>query len=885
MTAIPYNITLDLKGNNSKIEQIRATVGDSKSIQLNISVIVDTIPFDLTDHTAKITFTKADDTDVVDDLVIDGDPVNGKLSYIVKNQAFSYPGQIKTEIEIFDAIDGRISSNSFCFTARTGQLEGTTIVSSDEFPMLTQALAEVTDFANYRTELTNARQGYSDLQANLTNKDARLDHLGFDFLQQGGVADGVTDNRALLQSLMDTLQTMGGGNIYIPDGTYYFSQSGSNEWSIQSHSNVNVYGAGIGKTVLKIGGNDDHYSLFWYKPTVMDGTQYISNVTYKDFTVDGYDVSLVVYTHQSKAFYFQAVKNSIFENLELKGLPSTALGVDFLENVHITKIHCIDCGRLWEENWTDGGTKPAQLAPGGAGIGIGTGFFADENFTISDCVCTNSGHYGIFLEHQALFDSSTYTQPAKGVVISNCITKNGRFGGIGIRGGSNISIVGCQSFGNKHGMYFDCGDGTHSGTIQFKNVNVSNCSMTDNTNYGYYLAGNITSENFTIDSNIISNNGAEGLVLGRNGTGGYTNFGTTVSNNTIRHNTLDGIYIDNNTIYEEIELKNNKISYSGGNGINDVSNQIRHGRFIGNFLLNNTGSGIQLTNQKTHLEIKNNYARDNQGTKTQQYGLSYTSGSGGLGYSTIANNDFRRNGTKSISIVDSAIGSTSYIRDNLTDDTGMLNMGTNTYVSFPSSLANFSGVSSITIEMKFRLVVGIIGGVEVFHMIVSHTEDTQPTNPKGWDLHVRNTGVLVFDVRQSTGSTLLQRIGTTVLTTGVTYDLVLTINGTSTTITLNGVNETFSSSTGTDADILTAMQNNNTTFPVYLKGRYYNGTDKTGGAARIGMFNMTTVTGGVTTNYTFAFDNYGINKTIYDTNIGAVTGSCIGGVKQIDNVL
>lgn len=165
MTAIPYNVTIDLKGNNSKIEKIVATVGDSKSIQLNISVIVDTIPFDMTGHTAKITFTKADDTDVVDDLVID-DPVNGKLSYLVKNQAFSYPGQIKAEIEIFDATDGRLSSNSFCFTARKGQLDGTTIISTDEFSTLTTMISTV---SNFDSRITANANNISSIQTQVTS--------------------------------------------------------------------------------------------------------------------------------------------------------------------------------------------------------------------------------------------------------------------------------------------------------------------------------------------------------------------------------------------------------------------------------------------------------------------------------------------------------------------------------------------------------------------------------------------------------------------------------------------------------------------------------------------------------------------------------------------
>ncbi|AGK96814.1 BppU family phage baseplate upper protein [Clostridium pasteurianum] len=881
---IPYNATLDLKGNNSKIEPIRATVGDSKSIQLNINVVIDTTPADLTGHTAKITFTKSDDTTVFDNLIID-DAINGKMHVVISNQAFAAVGQVNAEIEIFDATDGRLSSNAFAFTARKGELNDGTIISSSQFTALDLALVEVTDFANYRTELTNARQGFTDLQSNLVNKDARLDHLGFDFEQQGGVPNDITkaeSNRVLMQSLQDTINTMGRGNIRVSGKTFYMGQNGTNEYSIIGRSGVSVIGAGVGETIFKIKGTNP-YSLFWYKPADLIAGDYIENFTYRDFSVDGYEMTITPYSHKGKAFYFQKVRNGIFMNLELLGTPSTALGTDFLHNVHIHNIHCVECGRQWEEAWTNGDTRPAELGPGGAGIGIGTGLLDDESFTISDCVTEQCGHYGIFLEHQALFDPATFTKEAKGVVIANCVTRDGRFAGIGVRGGHNISIIGVQSFGNKHGMYFDAKAG-HAELVNWKNITIGHCTFSDNTSMGGYVGGNVTSETFKIDTCTFSDNGAEGLVLGRDGDN-HTQKGVSVVNCDMKNNALEGLYIDAGTYFRTLKVMGNTLSYNGGNGFKDSNAQISGGRYINNYFINNTGSGMALFGTKTHLEIKGNYARDDQATKTQQYGLSMSGGA--LNYSTIEGNDFRRNGTKGMSIADSVIASTSYVRGNKTDENGMLDMPVNSYVSFPSELANFLGATSLSIHVQFRLIAGITGGIEVFHMIVSHTEDDVSSNPKGWDLHVRNTGLLVFEARQATGGTILQRISTTALALNTTYDVIITMNGTTTTMSINGVNETFSSSTGTDADLLTAMQNNNTTFPVYLKGLYYNGTLKNGGAARVGIFNVSKTISGATSNTIYGFDNYGVSRDVYDISSSSpgLHGTSTFAPVQIDNFL
>ena len=94
----------------------------------------------------------------------------------------------------------------------------------------------------------------------------------------------------------------------------------------------------------------------------------------KNFTIDMSEASLTQYTHRGKAFYYSGIKDCVFRDLRLISTPSTALGIDMLDNVVIDSIYIYEGGR----SGTYGGN-------GGAGIGIGTGMWEHENYVIRNC--------------------------------------------------------------------------------------------------------------------------------------------------------------------------------------------------------------------------------------------------------------------------------------------------------------------------------------------------------------------------------------------------------------------------------------------------------------------------------------------------------------------
>lgn len=258
------------------------------------------------------------------------------------------------------------------------------------------------------------------------------------------------DNSEELQSLINLVHNNGGGVIFIPIGVYIFD-SAKSSWNMTNNitaicemkSNVSLIGESLTDTVLKVVGNTEKGSaLFCHNSEFSKEILHSSNA--QNFTVDMSEATLNQYTHRGKAFYYSGIKDCIFRDLHLISTPSTALGIDMLDNVVIDSIYIYEGGKAWNY----GGN-------GGAGIGIGTGLWENENYIIRNCICVSCGHFGIFLEDQGIFHNKENFP--KGQIISNNIVRNCRHYAIGIRGGNSVLISSNNIYDNKGGLYVDYG--------------------------------------------------------------------------------------------------------------------------------------------------------------------------------------------------------------------------------------------------------------------------------------------------------------------------------------------------------------------------------------------------------------------------------------------
>ena len=377
------------------------------------------------------------------------------------------------------------------------------------------------------------------------------------------------DNTPALQALMNTVSDNGGGIIFFPVGTYNFKKAATQEsgtyavnhaYAILAKSNVSIVGENMENTILKCT-EATPYSLF-YK-YVGSSNDTIHGCSYSNFTVDCYDTGNTNKVW-GKAFFYQYVKDCVFRDLILKGTIATAMGIDFLDHVEINNVTCIDCGRTFISESATTGTS---------GIGIGTGGFDNENFKITDCVCVGCGQYGIFIENQHTSGWGGNTDDPKGCIISNCITRNGLYRGIGVRGGTNVIVSNCNSYENaQDGIYLD---------NKCVNVKVSNNNIIGNRGNGILVKSNSNSADIDINDNFVKGNSNYGIHLATN-----TN-GLMLRHNVTKGNTKGGLHSESGLSHSDAIARDN-IFIDG----EDTTNNLFTGITTYNDLLKNTNVAI-----------------------------------------------------------------------------------------------------------------------------------------------------------------------------------------------------------------------------------------------------------------------------------------------------
>lgn len=344
--------------------------------------------------------------------------------------------------------------------------------------------------------------------------------------QDYGVIPGSSDNTDAMQELIDLVHENGGGVIWIPVGVYTFDSANSaydmtnNITSLlEAKSHVSILGESLSGSVLKVTGNSQQGAGLFCQNSVYSG-EILEGCTYQNFTVDMSEASLTTYTHRGKAFYYSGIKDCVFRDLRLISTPSTSLGIDMLDNVVMDSIYVYEGGR----QWTDGEN-------GGAGIGIGTGKWQNENYVIRNCVCDSCGHFGIFLEDQGIFSAGKDKNFPKGQIIANNVIRNGRNYAIGVRGGKNVLVTGNNVYENKGGIYTDYG----AKNIVFSNNLIQGCTDAG-FNYGNEMSV-VNGANYPCENIIVTGNTFLDNAIGIKKTHTPTN--TQEVNNVFVNNTTD----------------------------------------------------------------------------------------------------------------------------------------------------------------------------------------------------------------------------------------------------------------------------------------------------------------------------------------------------------
>ena len=241
----------------------------------------------------------------------------------------------------------------------------------------------------------------------VTNVATQIADISYNAKIHGVKGNGTTDDAPLLNALILLINSLGGGTIFLPKGTYKLLSK------LVWKSNVSLVGVGIGKTILKPvdNGVGVGFPAIGFNVADVSSTSPMVNCKFTDFEIDGSGMTNPTYSTNFKGVFIQFMRNCIFKDLYIHDTIATGLGIDFLDKVLISNVTMYNCGRGWTTN-----------GAGGAGIGIGTGGLQSENYIITDCIVDKCGQFGIFIEDRVIFAINPHYTPV-GAIISKTLLK------------------------------------------------------------------------------------------------------------------------------------------------------------------------------------------------------------------------------------------------------------------------------------------------------------------------------------------------------------------------------------------------------------------------------------------------------------------------------
>ncbi len=232
-------------------------------------------------------------------------------------------------------------------------------------------------------------------------------------------------NTANLQACVDRVSEGGGGTVYIPSGTYYFSSQGPNARNVEEYvcmpkDNVLVMGAGRSTVLMPVGVTERGLDMFYYNEYADSGftnPQFLINADFRDLVVDGAYSNAERYTSAGKGFMINLFQDCDYYNVVVRNTDGTGFGMDCPVNCTIINCEAYNNGKL-----------ATTSNVGASGFGIGTGVTNDESLLIDNCYAEGNKKFGFFFEHQGRFQAANpHRYPAtkaKGYIVQNCTSKN-----------------------------------------------------------------------------------------------------------------------------------------------------------------------------------------------------------------------------------------------------------------------------------------------------------------------------------------------------------------------------------------------------------------------------------------------------------------------------
>lgn len=422
----------------------------------------------------------------------------------------------------------------------------------------------------------------------------------------GAKGDGETDDTAAIQDAIDA--TAGGGVCYFPPGTYLVRSS--NPSILVGSSKVTFAGAGAGVSVIQVAADS--------QATRVLNLSNRSDVHVRDLGFHGGGsptIGSAVYASSNSSSQRNIwVRGCRFEAF-MPGQTATTFAAVYVwtsDGVHVEDNEFVGCGRAVTIDQPDGvarvvGNRVTAPDP----ELMATGIFIRRASGASQSEVVVSGNY----VSGARLDPSGVGAEGHGIAVFRC---------------QDVQITDNHLDGNRRGILVSnqcfgaivqgntCVGSTDAGIRCEPEISATDVTVGDDLQRGITVIGNVCRNN--------ANDPDIGAPAGANsGIGIAMSYaaGSTVSGNTVHHNTGDGIFCDSDRVA--------------------IIGNIVYSNFMGYTADPTTGKrgGIRII-VGTGCTVVGNQCFDNQAQKTQHYGLSM---SGASAAHLVHGNNFAGNAT------------------------------------------------------------------------------------------------------------------------------------------------------------------------------------------------------------------------------------------------
>lgn len=398
-----------------------------------------------------------------------------------------------------------------------------------------------------------------------------------------GTADDVQINAAISAATL-----AGGGTVFIKSGTYNIANR------IIPHDNVIIRGDGMFTTTLAATDGLHAGIIDDYAEAVSGRT----NLVISDIELDGTGFS------RTSGQYYKGINSRNWTNCHVFNVychdcTATGIGPDNLYQSTIDRCVVINNGT-------------AGFTLGHNGIGIASGGQTSESVIVSNCVAMGNADNDYLIEA----DTANTGANAAYLFFDNISITPGQHS-FRNSGTPNVSFINNYCYApTKSGVFNTNATSSHLAT----NTLVKNNIIVAPVSYGIYIS--VDSADYNIEGNLIHDGQVEGIIAGC-GPG-------SIINNHVHDNGKYGINLG---------------TFSGATNV--TSDVLVSGNLVynnGKLVANTDGIFVTASvQQANNITITNNRCFDNQGVKTQRYGILLSSNNNTMSGILVANNNVTGN--------------------------------------------------------------------------------------------------------------------------------------------------------------------------------------------------------------------------------------------------